>query len=52
LAGDLLPGWDGNRYALLIAGAALVGGGLAARTGASLIEESEQEPGRADRTSG
>jgi dTMP kinase len=39
LAGGLLPGWDGNRYAFVIAGIALVGGGVAAKTGAMLIEE-------------
>jgi dTMP kinase len=43
LAGTLLPGWDGNRYALVVAGAALVAGGAAAKTGALLIEE--QTPG-------
>ncbi len=42
-------GWDGNRYALLIAGAVLVAGGAAARTGASRIEA--QEPSD-ERTSG
>lgn len=35
---SILPGWDGNRYAFLVAGAALFAGGAAARTGASLIE--------------
>lgn len=41
----ILPDWDGNRYAFLISGAALVAGGAAARTGASLIEGStEGEP--------
>ncbi len=39
LAGRLLPGWDGNRYAFVIAGVALLGGGAAAKTGAMLIEE-------------
>lgn len=49
VASSLLPGWDGNRYALLIAGAALVAGGIAAKTGASLIEA--EEPAE-ERTSG
>lgn len=35
---SFLPGWDGNRYAFLVAGAALVAGGAAAKLGASLIE--------------
>jgi hypothetical protein len=39
VAGTLLPGWDGNRYAFVIAGMALVGGGAAAKTGAMLIED-------------
>ncbi len=34
----VLPNWDGNRYAFLVAGAALVAGGLAARSGATEIE--------------
>jgi dTMP kinase len=38
LAGSLLPGWDGNRYAFLIAGLALVAGGAAAKSGAMRIE--------------
>ena len=38
LAGSLLPGWDGNRYAFVISGVALLGGGAAAKTGAMLIE--------------
>jgi dTMP kinase len=38
VAGDLLAGWDGNRYALVISGGALMLGGLAARSGASEIE--------------
>jgi dTMP kinase len=45
LAGSLLPGWDGNRYAFVIAGAALVGGGAAAKTGATLIEEQDTAAG-------
>jgi dTMP kinase len=46
VAGDLLSGWDGNRYALVISGAALMLGGLAARSGASEIEaEIEQAQG-------
>ena len=42
IAGDRLRGWDGNRYALLIAGAALLAGGAAARSGASEIEAYEE----------
>jgi dTMP kinase len=38
LVGGRLEGWDGNRYALLIAGAALVAGGAAAKSGATEIE--------------
>lgn len=50
LAGDRLHGWDGNRYALLIAGAALVAGGAAARSGASELEEASgtSEPDTSD----
>jgi dTMP kinase len=33
------PGWDGNRYAFLVAGAALMAGGLAAKSGAMEIED-------------
>jgi dTMP kinase len=36
---SFLPDWDGNRYAFLVAGAALVLGGLAARSGATEIEQ-------------
>jgi dTMP kinase len=42
-----LPDWDGNRYAFLVAGVALVAGGVAAKTGAMQIEaerETEREP--------
>ncbi len=35
---SLIPGFDGNRYALLGAGAALVAGGAAAKSGAMQIE--------------
>jgi hypothetical protein len=38
---SLLPGWDGNRYAFLLAGGALIAGGVAAKTGAMQIEASE-----------
>jgi MFS family permease len=41
LVGDRLEGWDGNRYALLIAGAALVAGGAAAKSGAMEIEDED-----------
>jgi hypothetical protein len=43
LVGDRLEGWDGNRYALLIAGAALVAGGAAAKSGAMEIEDEDGE---------
>jgi dTMP kinase len=36
-----LPAWDGNRYAFLLAGVVLLGGGVVAKTGALLLE-SEQ----------
>ena len=40
---SFLPGWDGNRYAFLLAGAALFAGGAAAKSGAMQIEaESKQ----------
>jgi hypothetical protein len=42
LAGGLLPGWDGNRYAFLLAGAALVAGGGAAKAGAMLMEAEQK----------
>jgi dTMP kinase len=35
---SLLPGWDGNRYAFLFAGATMVAGGVAARGGAASLE--------------
>ncbi len=38
----VLPNWDGNRYAFLVAGAALVAGGLAARSGATEIEHDSE----------
>jgi dTMP kinase len=38
----LLSGWDGNRYAFLVSGAALVVGGLAAKSGAIEIEAVER----------
>jgi dTMP kinase len=42
---DLLPDWDGNRYAFLVGGAALVAGGLSARTGAMQLEaELDERP--------
>jgi MFS family permease len=47
-----LPGWDGNRYAFLVAGAALFAGGAAAKSGALQIEaetKEEREP-QSDRT--
>jgi dTMP kinase len=34
-----LPRWDGNRYAFLVAGVALLAGGAAAKTGAVILEE-------------
>ena len=34
---SFLPGWDGNRYAFLVAGAALFAGGAAAKSGALQI---------------
>jgi dTMP kinase len=37
-----LAGWDGNRYALVISGGALVLGGVLARSGASEIESHAQ----------
>ena len=41
---SFLPGWDGNRYAFLVAGAALFAGGAAAKSGALQIEaETKQE---------
>jgi dTMP kinase len=43
LGGSLLRGWDGNRYAFVIAGAALVAGGVWAKTGAMEIESEEAE---------
>jgi dTMP kinase len=33
-----LPGWDGNRYAFVLAGVVLLGGGVVAKTGALLLE--------------
>ena len=39
----LLPHWDGYRYAFLVSGAALVLGGLAAKTGAIEIEAEARE---------
>jgi dTMP kinase len=50
LARSLLPGWDGNRYAFLIAGAALFAGGLAAKTGATILEQDEPGQAEADHT--
>jgi dTMP kinase len=41
----LLGGWDGNRYAFLFAGGALVAGGAAAKLGASLIETESKPAG-------
>lgn len=41
----LIPGWDGNRYAFLVAGAALLAGGAAAQHGALWIE-THPEPER------
>jgi MFS family permease len=52
LARSLLPGWDGNRYAFLVAGAALVAGGAAARTGATLLETRASTSERATGPSG
>jgi dTMP kinase len=40
---SFLPGWDGNRYAFLVAGAALIAGGAAAKSGAMQIE-AESKP--------
>ena len=37
-----LPGWDGNRYAFLLAGVVLLTGGVAAKTGALLLEAEHQ----------
>lgn len=37
-----LPGWDGNRYAFLLAGVVLLAGGAAAKTGALLLEAEGQ----------
>jgi dTMP kinase len=43
---SFLPGWDGNRYAFVVAGASLVAAGAAARSGATLIEtETKSEHG-------
>ena len=39
----LLMGWDGYRYAFLVSGAALVAGGLAAKSGAAEIEAETRE---------
>jgi dTMP kinase len=44
---SFLPGWDGNRYAFVVAGAALFAGGAAAKSGAIQIaaeENPEEEP--------
>jgi hypothetical protein len=40
---SFLPGWDGNRYAFMVAGAALIAGGAAAKSGALHIE-AESKP--------
>jgi dTMP kinase len=40
---SFLPGWDGNRYAFLVAGAALVAGGAAAKSGALQIEAESKD---------
>lgn len=45
LAGDRLAGWDGNRFAFIIAGAALLAGGAAAKSGAKEIEAATAETG-------
>jgi len=42
---SFLPGWDGNRYAFVVAGAALVAAGAAAKSGAMQIE-AETKPDR------
>jgi len=39
----VLHGWDGNRYAFVVAGIALVFGGLAAKTGAAILENGTAE---------
>ena len=40
---SFLPGWDRNRYAFMVAGAALIAGGAAAKSGAMQIA-SESKP--------
>lgn len=36
---QLLPGWDGNRYAFLLAGATMIAGGATAKAGATALED-------------
>lgn len=36
---QLLPGWDGNRYAFLLAGATMIAGGATAKAGAAALEK-------------
>lgn len=38
-----LPGWDGNRYAFLLAGIVLLGASIVAKTGALLLESGQSE---------
>ena len=41
-----LPGWDGNRYAFLLAGVVLLSGGIVAKTGAVLLEADAEDAAR------
>lgn len=47
----VLPDWDGNRYAFILAGAVLLAGGIVAKTGAALLEEGDTQD-RAPEASG
>lgn len=40
---DLLAGWQGNRYAMLLAGATMAAGGFAAKGGALRLEDREED---------
>jgi dTMP kinase len=43
IVGTRMEGWDGNRFAFIIAGAALLAGGAAAKSGALELEATAQE---------